>query len=84
MANRAGIELTEKTYCAAVLRLFPGIDADAIDGQTVEDARVLQQAIGAYVDELCVRPVHNYKRNTLETLYIFEIENQESWTCCVA
>lgn len=77
MANRAGIELTEKTYCAAVLRLFPGIDADAIDGQTVEDARVLQQAIGAYVDELCVRPVHNYKRNTLETLYIFEIENQE-------
>jgi len=73
MANRAGIELTEKTYCAAVLRLFPGIDADAIDGQTVEDAR----AIGAYVDELCVRPVHNYKRNTLETLYIFEIENQE-------
>lgn len=77
MANRAGIELTEKTYCAAVLRLFPGIDADAIDGQTVEDARVLQQAISAYVDELCVRPVHNYKRNTLETLYIFEIENQE-------
>ena len=57
MANRAGIELTEKTYCAAVLRLLPGIDADAIDGQTVEDARVLQQAISAYVDELCVRPV---------------------------
>lgn len=77
MANRAGIELTEKTYCAAVLRLFPGIDADAIDGQTVEDARVLQQAISAYVNELWVRPVHNYKRNTLETLYIFEIENQE-------
>lgn len=77
MADRAGIELTEKTYCAAVLRLFPGIDADAIDGQTVEDARVLQQAISAYVDELCVRPVHNYKRNTLETLYIFEIEDQE-------
>ena len=76
MANRAGIELTEKTYCAAVLRLFPGIDAT----HRRPDRRgraVLQQAIGAYVDELCVRPVHNYKRNTLETLYIFEIENQE-------
>ena len=45
MAQRAGIELTDKTYCAAVLRLFPGIDIDAIDGQTVEDAKVLQQAI---------------------------------------
>ena len=58
-------------------RLFPGIDIDAIDGQTVEDAKVLQQAISAYVDELCVRPVHNYKRNTLETLYMFEIQDQE-------
>lgn len=77
MAQRAGIELTDKTYCAAVLRLFPGIDIDAIDGQTVEDAKVLQQAISAYVDELCVRPVHNYKRNTLETLYMFEIQDQE-------
>lgn len=77
MAQRAGIELTDKTYCAAVLRLFPGVDIDAIDGQTVEDAKVLQQAISAYVDELCVRPVHNYKRNTLQTLYIFEIQDQE-------
>lgn len=85
MAQRAGIELTDKTYCAAVLRLFPGIDIDAIDGQTVEDAKVLQQAISAYVDELCVRPVHNYKRNTLETLYMFEIQDQENcWACCTA
>ncbi|MFQ9096985.1 MAG: hypothetical protein ACLR4E_09670 [Gemmiger formicilis] len=38
---------------------------------------MLQQAISAYVDELCVRPVHNYKRNTLETLYMFEIQDQE-------
>ncbi len=76
MAQRADIRLTEKTYCAATLRLFPNIDVDAIDGQTVEDARVLQPAIRTCINEMCARPVWSYKRNTLETLYIFEIRDQ--------
>lgn len=77
MAQRAQVELTGKTYCAALLRLFPQVDVDAIDGQTVEDARILQQAIGQEIDRRCARPVWNYKRNTLSTLYIFEIQDQQ-------
>jgi len=76
MAQRADIRLTEKTYCAATLRLFPNIDVDAIDGQTVEDARVLQPAIQTRISDMCARPVWSYKRNTLQTLYIFEIRDQ--------
>ena len=56
---------------------IPSTEFVGYDRDTVEDAKVLQQAISAYVDELCVRPVHNYKRNTLETLYMFEIQDQE-------
>lgn len=77
MAGRASIALTGKSYCAASLRLFTGIDVDAIDNQTVEDARVLQPVISAHIDEVCARPVWSYKRRTLETLYIFEIVDQQ-------
>ena len=78
MARRAQIDLTGSMYCAAELRLFPCIDVDAIDGQTVEDARVLQQAIRLHLEEVCRRPVWSYKRNTLEMLYIFEIRDQDA------
>jgi AraC-like DNA-binding protein len=66
------------TYCAATLRLFSRIDVDAIDGQTVEDARVLQPAISEYIRGACNRPVWSYKRNILETLYIFEMRDQQA------
>lgn len=78
VAKRAQIDLTGNLYCAAELRLFPAIDVDAIDGQTVEDARVLQQAIRVHLEEVCRRPVWSYKRNTLEMLYIFEIRDQQA------
>lgn len=77
-AECAQIDLTGNLYCAAELRLFPSIDVDAIDGQTVEDARVLQKAIRAHLEEVCRRPVWSYKRNTLEMLYIFEIRDQQA------
>lgn len=77
MAGRAGLSLTGGTYCAAVMRLHPQIDIDAIDGQTVEEARILQQAVSAEIDARCAREVWSYKRSTLITLYIFDIQNQE-------
>lgn len=77
-AESAQIALTGNLYCAAELRLFPAIDVDAIDGQTVEDARVLQKAIRVHLEEVCRRPVWSYKRNTLEMLYIFEIRDQQA------
>lgn len=77
MARRAQIDLTGNIYCAAELHLFPAVDVDMIDGQTVEDARVLQRAIRAHLEEVCQRPVWSYKRNTLEMLYIFEISDQQ-------
>lgn len=77
LAQRAQIRLTDTLYCAADLRLYPQIDTEAIDGQTVEDARILQQAVSARINQLCARPVWTYKRNTLVTLYVFEIRDQE-------
>lgn len=76
MAGRAGLSLTGGTYCAAVMRLHPQIDIDAIDGQTVEEARILQQAISAEIDARCAREVWSYKRSTLITLYIFDIKTR--------
>ncbi len=78
VAKCAQIDLTGNLYSAAELRLFPAIDVEAIDGQTVEDARVLQQAIRVHLEEVCRRPVWSYKRNTLEMLYIFEIRDQQA------
>ena len=78
VARCAQVELTGNLYCAAELRLFPSIDVDSIDGQTVGDARVLQKAIRAHLEEVCRRPVWSYKRNTLEMLYIFEIRDQHA------
>lgn len=77
-AKQAHIQLIGNTYCAAVLRIFPQIDAYSIDGQTAEDARVLHALISEQISEICRRPVWSYKRNTLAVLYVFEIRNQQA------
>lgn len=77
-ARQANIQLIGNTYCAALLRIFPQIDAYSIDGQTAEDARVLHALIAEQISEKCRRPVWTYKRNTLAVLYVFEIRNQQA------
>lgn len=77
-ARQANVQLTGNSYCAALLRIFPQIDADSIDGQTAADAKVLHALIAGQINEKCRRPVWSYKRNTLSVLYIFEIRNQQA------
>lgn len=74
MAKRAGISLTGKEYYAVAVRLFPQIDADHIDGQTVEEARALQLILGQYMQMKNPGALWSYKRNTLIFQYIIEAD----------
>ena len=78
MADRAGLQLTGTVYCAAAIRLFPEIDADSIDGRTVEEARVLQALVSDRLKQEYPWASWSYKKNTLVTLYIIEAKNQET------
>lgn len=75
MAKRAEIPLTGKEYYAVAVRLFPQIDADHIDGQTVEEARALQLLLGHYLQTQNTGSLWSYKRNTLVFQYIMETDN---------
>lgn len=77
MAKRAEIPLTGKEYYAVAVRLFPQIDADHIDGQTVEEARVLQLLLGHYLQTQNSGALWSYKRNTLVFQYIMEADDVE-------
>ena len=74
MAKRAEIPLTGKEYYAIAVRLFPQIDADHIDGQTVEEARALQLLLGHYLQTQNTGSLWSYKRNTLVFQYIMETD----------
>lgn len=78
MAKRAEIPLTGKEYYAIAVRLFPQIDADHIDGQTVEEARALQLLLGHYLQTQNTGPLWSYKRNTLVFQYIMEADGVEN------
>ena len=77
MAKRAEIPLTGKEYYAIAVRLFPQIDADHIDGQTVEEARALQLLLGHYLQTQNIGSLWSYKRNTLVFQYIMEADGVE-------
>lgn len=77
MAKRAGISLIGKEYYAVAVRLFPQIDADHIDGQTVEEARALQQLLGHYLQTRNTGSLWSYKRSTLVFQYIMEEDGVE-------
>ena len=77
MAKRADISLTGKEYYAVAVRLFPQIDADHIDGQTVEEARALQLLLEHYLQTQSTGSLWSYKRNTLVFQYIMEADGVE-------
>ncbi len=77
MAKRAEIPLTGKEYYAIAVRLFPQIDADHIDGQTVEEARAVQLLLGHYLQSQNTGTLWSYKRNTLVFQYIMEADGVE-------
>lgn len=77
MAQRADLQLKGRNYFAAAIRFFPQIDADSIDGQTVEEVRVLQVLTQERLRQEYSYASWSYKRNTLVTQYIIEAEDQE-------
>ena len=77
MAARAGLQLSGGTYYAAAIRFFPQIEAENIDGQTVEEARAAQILTTERFEGEHGLTAWSYKRNTLETLFIIEIQEQE-------
>lgn len=77
MASGAGVQLAGECYYAAAIRIFPQIDKESIDRQTVEEARALQVLIMERMTKLHDLSVWSYKKNTLTTLYIIEEENKD-------
>lgn len=77
MASGAGVQLSGECYYAAAIRIFPQIDGESIDKQTVEEARALQVLIMEQMTELHHLSVWSYKKNTLTTLYIIEEGNKD-------
>lgn len=77
MAKRADIPLVGKEYFAAAVRLFPQIDTDHIDGQTVEEARALQLLLNQYLQAHYFKSLWFYKRNTLVVQYIIEADSPD-------
>ena len=77
MAKRVGVELQDGTYYAAAIRFFPQVDVNGIDGITIEEARNLQALVREYLENCYPFPVWSYKRNTLVTMYIVEVGEEE-------
>ena len=75
MAQRAGIQLVGKEYYAVAVRLFPQIDENHIDGQTVEEARALQLLLSQHLQERYFPELWAYKRNTLVAQYIIKTDD---------
>ena len=75
MAKRANISLVGTEYFAAAVRLFPQIDTDHIDGQTIEEARALQLLLNQYLQAHYFKSLWFYKRNTLVIQYIIEADS---------
>lgn len=80
MAQRAELKLAGDTYYAACLRYFPQIDAEHIDGQTVEEVRAIQILTYEWLKQHYDKPLWYYKRNTLTTIYIIEGQDEEKLT----
>lgn len=77
MAGRVNLQLQGDTYYAGAIRFFPQIDADGIDGQTVEEAKKLQILVKEWMEEKYVLPMWSYKKNTLVTMYVIEVKDEE-------
>lgn len=77
MAKRVNLELQKGTYYAAMIRLFPQIDVENIDGTTVEEARTLQVLVKEKLESVYHLPMWSYKKNTLVTTYVIEVENEQ-------
>ena len=78
MASGAGVQLTGECYYAAAIRIFPQIDGESIDRQTVEEARALQVLIMERMEKQHEFSVWSYKKNTLTTLYIIEEKDKDA------
>ena len=77
MAKRVNLELQKGTYYAAMIRLFPQIDVESIDGTTVEEARSLQILVKEKLESIYKLPLWSYKKNTLVTMYVIEVEDEK-------
>ena len=77
MAKRVNLELQKGIYYAAMIRLFPQIDVESIDGATVEEARTLQLLVKEKLEAIYNLPLWSYKRNTLVMMYVIEVEEEE-------
>lgn len=76
MANRVNLKLQKGIYYAAMIRLFPQIDVESIDGTTVEEARELQVLVKEKLETVYNLPMWSYKKNTLVTMYVIEVEKE--------
>lgn len=78
-ARHAGLELQGDSYCAVSLRLFPYVDLDAIDAQTVAASNALQGLLEEKLRTLYPGRFWQHRQNIVVTLFIFESVGQDSW-----
>lgn len=77
MASRVGIQLLGESYFAAVIHYFPQIDVEIIDDQTLEEVRAVQVLSEKRMKERCKGQIWFYKRNTMETLCVVEMQEED-------
>lgn len=77
MAAKVELELQKGTYYAAMIRFFPQIDVESIDGITVEESRTLQALVWEKLESLYPLSSWAYKKNTLVTMYVIETEDEK-------
>ena len=74
MAKKAGIQLLGNKYCVVSFKLFAHNDFDAIDEQTLEEIRIISQLVINHLSEHYTKEAWFYKRNTLENIGIFVVD----------
>lgn len=77
LAESVGISLKLDKFWIASVRLFSNNDAYDIDGQTIEDVRVIILAMQNYMEEQTQGKIWFFQRNYLSLLVLIEAENKE-------
>lgn len=78
MSKKAGIQLSGTKYCVVSFKLFAHNDFDFIDEQTLEEVRIISKLVMNHLSELYPKEVWFYKRNTLENIAIFVVDEVDS------
>jgi len=75
MAKKTGMPIDGKTYYVVSFKLFAHNDFDSIDEQTLEEVRIISKLVTHYLLQHYSDEVWFYKRNTLQNIGIFRVDN---------